>query len=117
MAEIAGMQHECWRSLERVDLVDGDMQRTDHVLVRGFIEADVAVADLDEAELALQLVGGVFAHIAQCEGLQHSALQHKECSGPSPSHALEESATIDTVVAMVFVDVVRHTASCVKLLL
>ena len=35
---------------EGVDLVDGQLQRSGDVLVGRLVEADVAVADLDEAE-------------------------------------------------------------------
>ena len=35
---------------QAVDLVDGELQRAGDVLVRRLVEADVAVADLNEAE-------------------------------------------------------------------
>ena len=52
MAEVTGVQHEVWRSRQRIDLGDRFLQRADHILVRVFVKTDVAVADLHKAEIA-----------------------------------------------------------------
>src|SRR4051812_23522965 len=111
MGEVAGVQHESGRRLERVDLFDSGIQRRYNVGIRCLVKADVAVADLYEAELALQLLGGVLAHVTQGERFQHSALQDQKSPGPGPSHALEKSAAVDPVFALIVCDVVRHAVS------
>ena len=56
MRDVAGVQHELGRNGQRVDLRDRGLQRSNHVGIRGLVEAHVAVADLHEAEFALSVL-------------------------------------------------------------
>ena len=100
VADVAGVQNECRRHGQRVDLADRGFQGRNHVGVRGLVESHVAVADLDETEFALRGlcdVGGIVESV----GLQHSTFEHAEGSGAGPRHAFQESSAVDSVVVVV----------------
>ena len=67
----------------RVDLRDRLAQAGDRVRVRRLVEADMAVADLHEAE------GGIRLHCAlqQRAGVRDAALHHPQRAGTGPRHA------------------------------
>ena len=48
MRQISGMNQEVRRLRQRIDLVDGNLQRSVHIGIGGLVESDVAVADLHE---------------------------------------------------------------------
>ena len=50
LSNVARVQHKVRRPGHGVDLVYGELQGSGHILVGGLVEADVAVADLNEAE-------------------------------------------------------------------
>jgi hypothetical protein len=50
MAQVACMDQKVRRMLKRVDLVDSFLQRRSDISVGWFAKADVAIADLNEAE-------------------------------------------------------------------
>src|SRR5262249_18733 len=52
VAQVAGVQDEIRRIWQRIDLRNRFLQCPDDVLVRLLVKADVAVADLDETEVA-----------------------------------------------------------------
>ena len=51
VGDVAGVEQQVVFAGQRVDLVDGQLQCAGDVLICRLVEADVAVADLDEAEL------------------------------------------------------------------
>ena len=51
VSQVTGMQHEGRGVGERIDLGDCLAQCGSHVLICLFVEADMAVADLNEAEI------------------------------------------------------------------
>src|SRR4051812_36350361 len=97
MCEVAGVQQECRRGVERVDLVNGGVQSSQHVGIRWLVETDMAVADLDETQFALEFFLRPLADFAHGKRFEHSALQHKISSCPGPSHAFQKSAAVDPV--------------------
>ena len=80
MADVAGVDQERGRRWQRIDARHGFLQRSDDVLIGRLVEADMAVADLHEAEAVVR--GGVMCFLA--EG--HAAFQaHKT---PVPAQAM-----------------------------
>ena len=73
--EIAGVQHERRRFGCRLDLRDRRAQRRGDVGVRRLVEADVAVADLDEAQAA---------HAAPCAMRAVRGLLERRCPSSTP---------------------------------
>ena len=84
----------------RVDLVDRQLQRPGDVLVGRLVEADVAVADLHEAEACCQrglryrCVGGG----GKESGRGHAARHRPQKAGARPGHAAEKISPVDAVV-------------------
>ena len=89
--EIARVKDEGRRCRQRVDPRDRLAERRRHVFVRLALEADVGVADLDEAEVA---PGGRLGGLCERPRGQHAARRSPDHSGPHPGHALEKAATI-----------------------
>ena len=85
---------------QRIDLVDGNLQGGGHIRVGRLVESNVAIADLDEAEIGA--FDGFVAEILG-EGLRdwNPAGHSPDESGAGPSHALEKSSTIHAVVVEV----------------
>src|SRR4051794_5987931 len=100
------MQHEGRRSGKSVDLVDSSAQCAQDISVRGFVETDVAVTDLYEAEFAFELVMRRIFHIAERERLYDTALYNQQRARSSPGHAFQESAAVDAVARVVMCYVV-----------
>src|SRR5436305_8371951 len=112
MAHVAGMQDESRCSRQRIDLFDGGFESADHVRVSSLIETHMAIADLDETELAFGLVGANFRNPAEAVRLQHPAFNYAEGASTRPRHALQKTATINAVVVMVMQNgVFIHVAS------
>src|SRR4051794_2238383 len=100
LSDVSGVKHEfCCRSL-RVDLVDSEPQGSGDILICGFVEADMAVADLNKAKRT-----GVFCRsvcvLSHGGGeelrLWNSAPQGPEKTSAGPGHAAEKVAAVDTV--------------------
>jgi hypothetical protein len=98
VGDVARVQHELGGHRERVDLVDGRLQRPHDIGIRRLVESHVAVADLDEAKLARRHGP---RHAAQGERLQDAALHDAEGSRSGPRHAGQESPPVDPVVVVV----------------
>ena len=78
---------------QSIDLGDRFLQGADDILVRLFIETDMAVADLNEAEIAR----GDRSYRAEYFGSEHSAAHRPKHPGAGPGHAFEEAAPIDAI--------------------
>src|ERR1700683_1310346 len=97
MADVPGMQQEVRRRGWRVGLVCGGLQRSHHIWIGGLVEAHVAVADLNKAEICPP--AGMFRNIfGEGPGDGKCAPHSPYQTGPSPSHAFEKSAPVDAVV-------------------
>src|SRR5579863_2299902 len=95
------MEQKLGLSRSDVDPVNRDLQRGHHVGVGGFVEAHVAVADLNEAELTSRGSRSKSGGIAETVGPQNTPLHDEQSSRAGPSHALQESATVNSVVVMI----------------
>ena len=74
MRDVAGVQHEGRLVRDRLNPVDGFFQRIDGMRISGFVEADVAIGNLQEREA----LGGGFGGLGiseQTERLRHAAGQ------------------------------------------
>src|ERR1700730_12104022 len=96
MADVARVQQEFRRLCQPIDFVHGRLQGPNHVRIGWLVEAQVAVADLYEAE-----VYAVYMSIhALGEGTRHwNATAHRpHQSRTRPRHALQETAPVDAIV-------------------
>src|SRR5581483_3857630 len=109
MADVASVEEKIGRFRQRVDLGDSRLQRADNVLVRLLAESDMAVADLDEAEIALCHPGhrGV-RRLAEAGRGQHAAAERAEQSCPRPGHTFEKSAPVYAVRVAMGIVIFRH---------
>ncbi len=98
MGDVAGVQQEVGLAGQRVDLVDGQLEGAGDVLIGGLVEADVAVADLDEAELRCAFRHRLLA-ARRSEELRggHASGNGPYQAGSGPGHAAEKVATVDAV--------------------
>ena len=96
MSPVCSMKSGC--AGQGVDLVDGELQGAGDVLVGGLVEADVAVADLDEAEGWMPRVACGGAAGGKELGCGDAAGHGPEQAGSGPGHAAEEAAAVDPVV-------------------
>src|SRR3954466_5079920 len=113
MSEVAGVQQKRRRHLERPDLLDAGVTRAGHVGGPRAVESDMAGGDLDKAQLAFKLLFRALADLAHGERFEHSTLQHKVSSGACPSHALQKSATVDSIASAIIINEIRHVSSSV----
>src|SRR5438445_340730 len=56
LAKIAGVDDQVGGSRKRIDLVDRSLKGSGYVRIRPLVEADVAIADLNEAESIITMV-------------------------------------------------------------
>ncbi|HUI56384.1 MAG TPA: hypothetical protein VLY04_15520 [Bryobacteraceae bacterium] len=103
MADIAGMDEEGRWFSHRIYFGDGGLQSALDVGVGLFVEADVAVADLNEAQVALGRLA-VACHLA----VRGAAGERPNHAGAGPSHAFQETALINAVFFMIVSDVSCH---------
>ena len=100
MAEVAGVDDEIGRDRKRVDLVDGRLECAVHIGIRRFIEADMAVADLNEGQITFGITH-LLAKGARSGNPAGNAPNHPRTG---PGHALQKSATVYSVVVVVVND-------------
>ena len=100
MAHVAGVQDERRPVWQRADAVDGFLKRAGDVHIGDVLEADMAIADLNEAEVTRRSV----AAWRQGAGRQDAGAQRPHDAGTGPGHAFEESAAVDVVGVVVFVE-------------
>ncbi len=93
MREVAGVNEKLRLLGQRVDLVDGGLQRAGNVRIGRLVEADVAVADLDKREVVFRWfrVGS-----QQFRG-GHASGDRPDDTGSGPRHALQKASAVDTV--------------------
>jgi hypothetical protein len=81
-------------------LIKASVQRSGHVLVGRLVEADLTVADLNEAEVrSVRAVRGstVFCRGGKEPGRWHAASHRPQKAGAGPGHAAEKTASIDSI--------------------
>ena len=92
MGDVAGVDHEGRLLRQRADLGDRLLKRRQRVRVGRLVEADMAVADLQEGE------GGGFRRLRlaeQAERFRHAAGDCPQNAGARPDHAFEGVAAAD----------------------
>ena len=94
MADVAGMDHERRLLRQGIDLGDRLFQRAERVGIGGFVEADMAVADLQEGK-ATALRGLGLAH--DPERVRHAAGNGPQHARATPGHAFQNLAPVDDV--------------------
>src|SRR5215469_10493099 len=94
MADVAGVEHECRLLRQAIDLRDGLFERAERVGIGGLVEADMAVADLQERKTAA-LRGLRLAH--NSERVRDAAGNGPEHAGATPGHAFQDLAPVDAV--------------------
>src|SRR5581483_8818790 len=99
VADVAGVDHERRLGRQRVHPGDGLFQRAERVRIGGLVEADMAVADLQERQ-PLGFLGLRFAHDA--ERMRNAAGNSPQHAGSDPGHAFQHFAPVDAVVAVEF---------------
>src|SRR4029077_7799718 len=97
MTNVAGMDHEEWGGWQGVDLRDCLLQRGSYIFICFFVEAHVAVANLDKAQGFLRNVGGAMSHLA----VSDSTVDCPEQSGPCPGHTFYRITAINAMLAKV----------------
>ena len=110
MRDITGMDHERGALRHRADLVDRLLQRGERVRIGGFVEADMAVADLQEGEAGGALLGGL--RIAeQIQRFWHAARDGPEHARARPDHAFQCVAPVDAVVVVSHVGLLQSVGT------
>jgi hypothetical protein len=102
--QIAGVNNEVRLILECIDLVDGRLKRSCDILIGRLIEADVAVADLNEMEF----VHGSFSVLTECLLEPRSHHYGPNYAGTGPRHALQKVSTVDAIVVVIVNDSFRQ---------
>ena len=85
---------------ERVDLGDCRLQSRRDVRICWLVKADVAVADLDKAEVPA-FAGILTVAFGECPRYRDATAHGPDQPGPRPCHALQEPATINAIVVEV----------------
>src|ERR1041385_3596383 len=98
MRQIARVQYERGPLGRYVDLRDRGAQRGGHIRVRGLVETDMAVADLDESKAAAH--AGVVTHrvvrrALERHALENTARERPHSYGTDPGHALQKPPAIE----------------------
>src|ERR1700685_4672616 len=91
------MDHESWLLRQRDDFAHGLLKRAKRVGIGWLVEADMAVADLQECQ-ALGFLRLRLAHDAQ--RVRHAAGDGPQHAGADPGHAFENFASVDAIVAV-----------------
>src|SRR5439155_22228788 len=100
-SQVARVEHEGRSSGQRIDFRDRLTQGCSDIFVRFLVEADVAVADLDETQIRPGSEGSRVGNPAESLRLEDAAGHGPEDTGASPSHAVEETAAVNAVFVMI----------------
>src|SRR2546430_2726718 len=100
LTQVAGVNDEIWFVGHRVDLIDRRLQSCGDVLICWLVKADMAVADLDKAEVPT-FAGILTVAFGECPRYRDATAHGPDKPGPRPCHALQESAAVDAIVVEV----------------
>jgi len=92
---------------DQLDLVDRFLERADGVRIGRLVEADMAVADLQEGE---PFRFGRLRRTDQSQRARHAARNGPEHAGAGPGHAFKDAAAAYSVPVIVVV-VIAHDKS------
>src|ERR1039457_2175642 len=90
MTDIARVNDELRRMWKPVDLVHRCLERCGNVRIRGFVESDMAVADLNEIQFAF---GGACGVLTESPRAEHSAADRQMT--PVPALAMHSRNRVD----------------------
>jgi hypothetical protein len=110
MRQVASVQYEIRRGGEGIDLGNGLLQGGNYIRVGRLVKTDVAVADLDEAEISRGghgTVRGCRAERAEDSRAQHATADRPQHPGANPGHAFQEPAPVHAVLRGIVVEVFR----------
>jgi hypothetical protein len=102
MCKVAGMNQEILRTRIAIDLVERRLERGPHVGIGRLVEADVAVADLNKAEVRLprpmsQPVNRRVTSLAEDARYRNASRKAPHEPRPRPGHAFQKTAPVDTI--------------------
>ena len=100
MGDVAGVNHEGRLLRHRYDLVDAFFKGAECVGIGRLVEADMAVADLQEGHPGR--LGGL-RRSDNAERARHAAGNGPEHAGTCPGHAFQHAASADTVIVAVVI--------------
>src|SRR4029077_1970340 len=99
LGDISGVDKERRRGGHGVDAIQSNLERLRHIFVRLFAEADVAVTDLQKAEIRSRRQGvSRFRDLSKSSRCQHPTAYGPKQPCAGPCHALEKAAAVDSVV-------------------
>src|SRR5713101_3993387 len=100
LTQIAGVNDEIRLVGQRVDFIDRRLQSRSDIRICWLVKADVAVADLDKAEVPA-FAGILTVAFGECPRYRDATAHGPDKACPRPCHALQEPATINAVVVEV----------------
>src|SRR5713226_2720625 len=110
LGNVSRVDKESRRSGHRVDAIESNLEGLRHIFVCLFAEADVAIADLEKAEIRSrrQRVSSCFCDLGESSRRKHPAAYGPKQARAGPCHAVEKAAAIDSVVFVVVRNVIGH---------
>src|SRR5579862_825535 len=94
------MNNEIWRICQCIDFINCSLECAGDIWIGRFVESDVAVTDLHEAEVrsfACAFAVGFREYMRSCHAPTHCPDQ----AGTRPCHAFQETAPIHAIVAQI----------------
>src|SRR5579872_4234360 len=111
MAEVARVDDEIRRLRHGIDPCHRLLEGGRDILVGFPVEPDMAVADLDKGEISRLPAGVRLGRLADDLRAEDSAAEAINNARPHPSHAFEESATVNAVLIVIIRDLLFHDIS------
>src|SRR6266699_2588771 len=102
------MNEERRRSRHRVDAIERNLERRRDIFVCLFAEADVAIADLEKAEIGSRQRLSGLCDLGKSFRHENAAADRPKQAGPGPCHAMEKTAAVNPVVFVVVRNVIGH---------
>src|SRR4029453_8299956 len=102
------MNEERWRGRHRIDSIESNFESRSDIFVCLFVEADMAVADLEKAKVSRRQRLTRLRNLCQSFRREYAAADRPKQAGTGPCHAMEKAAAINAVMFVVVRNVVRH---------
>src|SRR5262245_8746364 len=101
MRQVAGVKDECRRFRISLDSRYRRAESSRDIGVRWFVEPNMSVADLNEAECAtLVRHHRCTGRLAKWQPLQNATGQSPNCTGAHPGHAFQEMPSVQIVLVV-----------------
>jgi hypothetical protein len=97
MAQIARVKYEFRRFGQRVDPIDRFLKSANDIRVRGLVETDVGITDLDEIEFRSCNNSRIGQNIPQCPRGENAAGDRADHRRAGPAHAAEKATAVDAI--------------------